>query len=150
VAWGDPVEGVQLQVAVAKNAPAPLPGKLPRLDLQVRNLGTNTVTFNVLGLTSLSRIEIDGIWYAPGTSFHSWALVGEVAPGGQSTPVPFSFNQLFELAAKGAHAVSRKLDLISGKHTVRVRTYEGGLGVQNSAHRTITLVSNVITIETAR
>jgi len=147
-AWGDPVEGVQLKLAVAKNAPAPPPGQLPRLDVQMRNLGTETVTFNILGLTSLSRVEVDGIWYAPGTQFHSWNLVGDAAPGAESASVALSLNGLLELDPKGAHAVGKKLVLIPGKHTVRVRTYDGSLGIHTSAHQIITLLSNVITLET--
>ena len=45
-------------------------------------------------------------------------------------------------------AIGKKLVLIPGKHTVRVKTFDGSLGVHNSAQQTITLVSNVITIET--
>jgi len=147
-AWGDPVQGVQLQVAVAKNARAPLPGQLPRLDLQLRNTGSGTITYNILGLGGLSRIEIDGVWYVPGSEFHNWTLIGDLAPGAQSPSVPLSLNRLLEADPKGAHAVGRKLVLIPGKHTVRVKTFDGSLGVHNAAQQTITLVSNVITIET--
>ena len=147
-AWGEPVQGVQLQLAVATNAPPPLPGQLPRLDLRLRNLGSDTITYNILGLANLSRIEIDGIWYASGSEFHSWNLVGDVAPGAQTTSVPLSLNRLIEADPKGAHAIGKKLDLTPGKHTLRVRTFDGSLGLHNSAQQTITLVSNVVTIET--
>ena len=147
-AWGDPVQGVQLQLVVAKNAKPPLPGQLPRLDLQMRNMGTGTITYNILGLGALSRIEVDGIWYVPGSEFHNWTLIGDLAPGAQSPSVPLSLNRLVEADPKGAHAIGKKLVLIPGKHTVRVKTFDGSLGVHNSAQQTITLVSNVITIET--
>jgi len=147
-AWGDPVQGVQLQLVVAKNAKPPLPGQLPRLDLQMRNMGTGTITYNILGLGGLSRIEVDGIWYVPGSEFHNWTLIGDLAPGAQSPSIPLSLNRLIEADPKGAHAIGKKLVLIPGKHTVRVKTFDGSLGVHNSAQQTITLVSNLITIET--
>jgi hypothetical protein len=160
-AWGDPVEGVQMRVTIPKDvqkngaggaivcvrAPSFVCGP-PRVDLQLRNVGTDTVTFNPLALARLSRIEVDGVWYAPAPLFGSGSVTQDLAPGQESTVVPLAVqNHFFQLDSKGAPS-SKRLDLQRGKHSVRVKTYGGSFGVHGSANKVITVVSNLINFET--
>jgi hypothetical protein len=72
--WGEPVEGVQLQLALATTGPPTLPGELPALEVQVRNRGSTAVTVNPEALV-YADIEVDDVWYA-----QTFATYGTSAP----------------------------------------------------------------------
>ena len=148
-AWGDPVDGVQLRLAVSKNPPPylppQLPGDLPYLEMQIRNVGTDTVTFNCyIGQTA--QIEIDGTLYDQGvlTVTASCAPPPGLGPGSQSANISLS---LQTLVVNRKSVPADKLDLKPGKHTIRVKTPSGDWGVFIGGSTVITLVSNAITID---
>lgn len=145
--WGDPVDGIQLGLAVAppeKVGPPPTAVELPRLEIQLRNVGSDTVTYSSDSLGQGSEIGIDGIWHAPGPYFGNAARQPGLVPGARSGIIRLSFQEfLVELDASRQMVFTNHLDLKSGQHSVRVRT----LDVQNSSGQAITLVSNVINID---
>jgi len=151
--WGDQVEGGQLQIALSTNSPqqnatAVLASGLPRLEMKVRNIGKDALTFNFDALSHSSTIEIDGTWYAPQGAAGNDPRRRELAPGSQSVTIPIFFQTtLVQLDATGARLTATKLELKSGKHSIRIKTPVGARGVQNSAKQVITLISNVITID---
>jgi hypothetical protein len=155
-AWGDPLDGVQLRLAVSKSSPPPLPGELPGLEMQIRNVGSGYVSYTSDTVNHMSKIEIDGVWYGPIESAGNARSIS-VMPGARSTLIPLTFQtflveldangQIGEPDANGKMVLFGKLDLKPGKHSVRVETSSGPWGVENSAHQVITLVSNTITVD---
>ncbi len=148
-AWGDPVGGVQLHLAVAKNAPPQLPGELPHLEIQICNMGNGNVIFNFDTLNLLSTIEIDGVWYGPIALRDPFSreVIGNpfndrppLTPGQQSMIIPM-----------GSIVPRNGLDLglSQGKHTIRIQTPANVRdGFQTTtAVKTVKLMSNAITIE---
>ena len=128
-AWGDAVDGVQLRLDLAKNPPPwppQLPGELPHLEIQIRNIGTDVATFSChVGQTS--QIEIDGVWFDQGAFAETAACAPPQAlrSGTRSENISLPLRTLFvnlkEVAAD-------KRNLKPGEHTVRVRTASGDRG----------------------
>jgi hypothetical protein len=149
IAWGDPVDGVQLHLALAKNLPAFVapsrPGDLPHLQLEIRNIGARTAAFNCY-IAQTSEIEIDGTWYEPGGFFETGTCANAPAlpPGSQSGPVLLAFQFV---VVNGKSVLFDGFHVGPGKHVVRVRTTSKSFGVEDSAHNLITLVSNFLTVE---
>lgn len=114
----------------------------------IRNAGKTTVTYSFDALGKESDIEIDGVWHAPGPAGGNFALQSSVAPGGVSEMIRLSLSSSsLERTTNGETVIIRNLNLKPGKHSVRVRTPGGSMGIHDSAHRPIVLVSNAITIE---
>ncbi len=143
--WGDPVDGVQLRLAVSKSpplyAPPQLPGDMPHLEMQIRNVGTDAVNVSCY-IGEMAQIEIDGVWYVSG-GFGVTASCRPppgLGPGTQSANIPLLANVI-----DGGKIVSAdQIHLAPGKHSIRVRTPSSG-GVWTQGW--ITLVSNAITVE---
>ena len=147
--WGDPVDGIQLHLALAKNLPphvAPSrPGDLPRLEMQILNRGTGPLTFSC-HLGQVSEIQIDGVWYEPGGFFETGTCPSppNLMPEHQSSAIFLAFQFL---VANGKSVAFDGFHVGPGKHVVRVRTPSNSLGVEDSAHNLITLVSNSVAVE---
>jgi hypothetical protein len=145
--WGEPVDGVQLKLAVSKTKPR-VPGQLPPLETQIRNRGSGTVTF-VAEAIVLPNIEIDGVWYSMAWAGSCCSNPTEIGPDVTSTPLPVAVNQsiLFELNARPARTFATR----PGKHAIRVRSTSSDLFyVQSYTGRRLTLVSNRITVDVSR
>ncbi len=151
--WGDPVDGIQLHLDESKSLPAyvspQLPGELPHLEVQMRNVGSITVMF---GLDfDLWNVEIDGIWYRSGPFGGGSPACVQVPPDTQKTEpvIAVQSDNLFEVNPSGPGMPPGKLDLKPGRHSVRVRTAPVNrcLGVQPPVLTGIIAVSNVITID---
>jgi hypothetical protein len=110
-AWGDPVDGVQLKLAVSKNKPPRLPGELPALEVQLWNQGPRPVTFGAEAI-AYPHIEIDGVWYVQTWAGSCCSGARDIGPGAQSDVLAVYIDQtnLSELNASPA----RMLDLRPG------------------------------------
>jgi hypothetical protein len=134
--WGEPVDGIQLGLAYSKNASALLPVYLPHLEVQIRNIGTDTVNYSCyLGQTT--QIEIDGVWYEQGpfgitASCHPPSAL---VPGTRTGKIPLSLRFVNRQTVP-----FDKLNLTPGKHSIRVRASVGEFPV-------ITLLSNSVIVE---
>jgi hypothetical protein len=144
-AWGEPVDGVQLKLAVSKNRPPRFPGGLPPFETQIRNQGSGPVTF-VAEAIVLPTIEIDGVWYSQAWAGSCCSNPTEIGPGARSDALPIYIveTHLFELNARPA----RTPTLRPGKHSIRVRSNSSDhFYVHRVARLPLVLLSNTITIE---
>ena len=144
-AWGEPVDGVQLRLAVSKNASPSLPGELPVFEVQLRNLGDGPATF-VAEAIVFSNIEINGVWYTQLHAGSCCASPREIVSGALSDTLPLRVLQttLFELHA----APARSVELRPGKHSIRVRSVSRELFyVHTFASRGVALLSNTVTVD---
>lgn len=136
--WGDPVNGIQLHLAVASNATLPPSGDLPPLELQLRNVGQDPVIFSPYAISCGSDVEVDGVLHAPGISAGTGSPAEfPLVPGAVSKTIPVDF-----FVNKGSHC-ARPFSLQPGAHSVRIRLYEG-VYQQNPAHLRMTISSNVL------
>jgi hypothetical protein len=113
-AWGDPVDGVQLRLALATGMPPTPPGELPVFELQIRNQGSSAVTVNPDMLCP--DIEIDGVWYTQICVNTGSSRPVDIAPGSWSDALrirPNPAHVMFEMQGKPAPR--------AGPHGVRVR-----------------------------
>ena len=144
---GDPMRGVELCLAIStlgKDAPPSTAVELPHLEMQLHNVGSNTVTYSLDMLSQGSAIEIDGIWHARGAYAGNFADQPGLVAGARSEIIRLSFQEfLVELDANRQAVFTNNLNLKPGQHSVRVRT----LDVHDSSGQAITLVSNAITID---
>jgi hypothetical protein len=144
--WGEPVDGVQLKLAVSATA-SPVPGEMPLLEVQLRNQGMAPMTFIGEALIH-PEIEIDGVWYVQAWAGSCCSAPRQVAPGGTSELLRLRVipAQTFNVNAKP----TRTLALEPGKHSVRVRTASReSFYVQVAGSRRIVLTSNMVTLEVA-
>lgn len=149
-AWGAPVEGIQLRLAVSENAKA-TSDELPTLELQLRNEGNKSVTFASFNVSCTSvNLEIDGVLYPPEPSAGSGSpSESPLAPGANSELMPLkSFS-----AANGRCGPFRRFALTPGKHSVRAMVFWGVyLRPAHSPERRqgrLVLFSNVVAITVA-
>jgi hypothetical protein len=148
--WGDPVDGVQLGLAVSPDDWA-YPGKLPTLEMRLRNTGDREVIVVPGVIGKAAQIEIDGVWSKPMT----WAGGNDhwehLAVGAETENIPFDV-VAFD-AAGGRHTLLDTLDIKAGKHALRVKVFDGvhrSLGAPNELlDDRMTLVSNPITVAVA-
>lgn len=144
--WGDPVEGVQLRLALATvSLPPTPPGQLPAFEVQIRNQGSSTVTL-IPDMLGCAEIEIDGVWYRH-VCVNTGSRPVDIAPGSQSAPLRMQPNAsylMFETQDKPAPR--------AGPHEVRIRNSASVYAVR--ADRTagfvqvwLKLVSNRITVD---
>jgi hypothetical protein len=155
--WGDSVNGIQLRLVQSKTQVTPsVPGGLASLEMQIRNVGPETATFNVCGCGLLPQIEIDGDWYSP----LMITVTGTSAP---SVMPPRTQSENIGLECWNAHgfAVDGKsmlpntgkivglsdLNVSSGKHSVRVKVSADVKGPDIQGSTTIALISNAITVD---
>ena len=85
--------------------------------MQIRNRGSDAVTYSFDVLGEQSDIEIDGVWYAPGPSAGNGACQPPLAPGAQSDII-YLFPQ--SLWVHGKIVPFKELDLKPGAHSVSV------------------------------
>lgn len=151
IVGGDPVEGVQLRLALATGLlpllprergapfhdPSSLPGGVPALAVQIRNQGNTTVRVDPYELLA-AEMEIDDVWHAQ-IHFGRTALPIEIAARSQGDAVRTAHN-VFLMYALGA-TPARPFEYRPGLHRVRVRTE-----VSTVDGRRLTLISNRITI----
>jgi hypothetical protein len=131
--WGEPVNGVQIRLVEMSDAPQrPATDYMPRLGLQIRNLGGEAVAFIYDELSSGAHFEIDGLWYGPAAYAGNSAYTGTAAPGAESPAIGLPFcntvdrcNGLYPLEPGGRLIlpVGERLVLQPGRHVVRVRGY---------------------------
>lgn len=121
--WGEPVEGVQMRLAFAPARSPALPGRLPALEVQVRNLGMSDVTVDLAALI-FAQIEIDGVWYgqvaATTAPYPSFVL----APGSASQvlrTIHDGLTSVYEWNARPARTLELRA-LSPGSHHVRLRS----------------------------
>jgi hypothetical protein len=149
--WGDPADGVQLGLAVSPDDWA-YPGKLPTLEMRLRNTGDREVIFVPGVISRAAQIEIDGVWSPPGfyaaAASEHWV---RLAAGAETGNIPFEV-VAFD-AAGGRHTLLDTLDIKAGKHALRVKIFDGvhrSLGAPNELlDDRMTLVSNPITVAVA-
>jgi beta-lactamase regulating signal transducer with metallopeptidase domain len=121
-AWGEPAENVQLYVRALKNSL--LPGGMPRLDVTLRNRGTQLFTF----LTNITRVEyeIDGAWFTCPSDLRDVRGGGgnrvNLRPGEVSsvTDIGPEVPDYFCVNLKTGEPLRQ---LAAGKHTVRVAMF---------------------------
>ncbi len=146
--WGESVNGIQLRVARSTRISPQVPGWLPPLEMQIRNLGEETFTFRNKSFLCGPGLEIDGAWYLP------MMCVGngdgykiELIPGAKPTSLYVGFDFLGLLDGDGKIVLREKFDLKPGKHSLRVRTPDAFSDIQDPTQKPVTLVSNMITID---
>ena len=114
--WGEPVEGVQLRLALSTTGLPPTPpGELPVFEVQIRNRGSSAVTVNP-DMIDCADIEIDGVWYTQVCANTGSSRPVDIAPGSRSDVMRMRPNDayvMFEMHAKPAPR--------AGSHSVRVR-----------------------------
>lgn len=162
--WGDPVDGVQIRLVEMEDAPQrSATDYMPRLGLQVRNLGGEAVAFIYDELSSGVHLEIDGRWYGPAAYAGNFAATGTVAPGAESPVIGLPFcntvdrcNALYPLEPGGRLIlpVGDRLVLQPGRYVIRARGHVrrpgGGAAGDRNLLRTssaLQLTSNAITVE---
>jgi hypothetical protein len=140
-AWGDPVGGVQLGLAVSDRPPQ-RPGELPTLDMRLRNISDREVTYIpfVMG-PKATAIEIDGAWYSPRPYVAGNEREEHLAPGAETGNIPFEVS-VFDM--DGDYVPLDKL-IKPGKHSLRVNVIGG---VYRSADA-MSLFSNSIALDVA-
>jgi hypothetical protein len=141
--WGEPVDGVQLRLAVSASA-SPVPGEIPLLEAQLRNQGSGPVIYIGEALVH-PEIEIDGVWYVQAWAGSCCSAPREVAAGGTSEPLRLRVipAQAFALNVRPA----RTLELKPGKHSVRIRTVSRGSFYVHAGTRRIVLSSNTVIVD---
>jgi hypothetical protein len=150
-AWGDAVDGIQLHLAVTKNPPPwppQLPGELPHLEIQIRNMGTDVAIFSC-HVGQMSQIEIDGVWFDQGGFVETATCAPPPELGSRSQSANISL-PLQTLVINRKLVPADKLNLKPGKHTIRVMTAfgdSGRFGVFVGGSATVALLSNAITID---
>lgn len=146
-AWGEAVDGVQLHLALATTAPPPLPGKLPVLEVVIRNRGPTTVTADPEALV-YANVEIDDVWYwQAGLAHYGSVRPIDIAPGGQSDVWRMDILGFWAANSDGGfeppagqHRV-RIRNLTTSANTVILRNAPAGDG------KTLELVSNRIVVD---
>ena len=113
--WGEPVNGVQLRLALAKDAPASAEPSmpLPAMEAQLRNTGTNVVTFNPDGLSE-AALEVDGVLVSHILFRQSSSGRRELQPGAVSQVFPVATRQWLLMRPPVARVV--------GRHALRLRS----------------------------
>ncbi|HWB30158.1 MAG TPA: hypothetical protein VG736_06620 [Vicinamibacterales bacterium] len=143
VAWGEAVDGAQMRIAVAPNAPPPLPGDLPVFEVQVRNHGSDVLTVEPEAMT-FGDMEIDGVWYLQIHAGSCCARPERVTPGSVSAiHLLRADNPLFT-----THTPAVAANIRPGRHTVRVRTFAGPrFSIRRDAAGRVSLISNAIVVD---
>lgn len=143
VAWGDVVDGVQMRVAVAPNAPPPLPGDLPVFEAQVRNHGSGVITVEPEAMI-FGDMEIDGVWYLQIHAGSCCARPERLAPSSLSAIHLIRVdNPLFTTDTPAAAA-----NIGPGRHTIRVRTFTGPrFSIRSETAGRVSLISNAIVVD---
>src|SRR5262245_55782718 len=111
--WGEADRGAQLRLAVS-DGPMPAHSALLPLEVQLRNLGTEPLTF--IGEAILHpEIAIDGVWYVQAWAGSCCSAPTEIPPGGKSEV--FSFRVLPPQTFAVGATPARPLELKPGKHS---------------------------------
>jgi hypothetical protein len=150
-AWGTPLDGVQLRVAVAgATATTAFPYALPALNMQARNQGASTATFERSFYDP--EIEVDGVWYAIVVAFTGSPHPIVLAPGEVSAGIRVDLSRMPAWVIKPGHAVASlaPIRLSFGSHDLRVRATATLQQPDETAVRTITVVSNTVAIQVPR
>jgi len=131
--WGEPVSGVQIRLLeMPDDGPRTATGYMPRLGLQIRNQGAESVVFIADEVSAGVQFEVDGLWYGPAGYAGNFAFTGTVTPGAVSTTIALPFcntadrcNALYPLDPRGAllSPLADRLVLQPGRHVVRARSY---------------------------
>lgn len=140
--WGEPVEGVQLRLALAASQPPPPPGAggMPTLEVQIRNQGSASIRVAPEKLM-FADIEIDDVWHVQTYASAGIAPTVVLAPGPQSVHAVRTGHNVFQLFAANTTAV-HSFEYRPGPHRIRVRTE-----VTTADGKRIKIVSNRITID---
>jgi hypothetical protein len=143
VAWGEAVDGVQMRIAVAPNAPPPLPGDLPVFEVQLRNQGSDAITVEPEAMI-FGDMEVDGVWYRQIRAGSCCAKSEQLAPGSTSAIRQIRVdNPLFTTDTPAAEA-----NIGPGRHTVRVRTFAGPrFSIRKETVGRLSLISNAIVVD---
>jgi hypothetical protein len=144
-AWGEPIDGVQLHLALATTGPPALPSDLPPMEVQIRNRGRSTVTFSPEALFH-ANVEIDNVWYGQ----QAWASYGlarpiDIAPGAQSDV--WRLEVMIGFTAPNGDGDFRPPP---GRHRVRIRNLDlmnSGYDVHAADGNKLELVSNPVIVD---
>ena len=152
-AWGGPTDGIQSRLEIAStltrdcvpqavvwvcNArPSSRLPELPVLTLQLRNRGTQPVSFHY-DLAFYSDIEVDGRWHAVPKGVSAETALFEVLPNTSSAT--------YYLANDSFRTDKDKIGLTPGKHSIRLRTGSSRFS-RGTQGRIVNVVSNFVTIE---
>lgn len=152
--WGEPLEGVQLRLTLAKSVPTWLPlmsSAMPVFELQIRNRGSTSITVNPY-LVHCATTEIDDVWYADPCVLTGGASTVDLGPPMVITPG--SIGDVFYARPKPAVAMNARqpssieyFDVPHGTHRVRLRIPAGRDAIHTADGKALTLVSNCITID---
>jgi hypothetical protein len=146
--WGDATDGIQLRVAVADTtATTAFPYGLPVLNIQARNQGASTATFELAFYDP--EIEVDGVWHAIVVAFTASPRPVVLAPGDVSAWIRVDLSRMPAWVINPGHAVTSvaPIRLSAGRHDIRVSVAATLRPPHETATRTITVVSNAITIQ---
>lgn len=118
--WGELVDGIQLKLVLSDGPQlAGTASPLPPLQIRFRNLGSRPATY-VDAIEMCLGIEVDGVWYMQRQCMSGSApppSTGMSIPaGGMSDLLSFSITQAL------AASTSQRLELLPGRHTMRVST----------------------------
>lgn len=154
--WGEPVEGVQLRLELAKSLPPywqppsldELMKRMPLFDVQIRNQGATAVTAQLDAL-DCAQIEVDGIWYRQGACAIGTLRRPAVISPGSLSDVSFVHFQVPIMFEPNTQPM-RKFELRPGTHRVRLQIpkfRDEILPMHPTDEKEIALISNFITID---
>jgi hypothetical protein len=149
--WGEPVNGVQLRLALAKDAPTPASGELsmplPALEAQLRNTGTGVITFSPDGLSE-GALEVDGILRSH--------LIFRQSSSGRWELQPGAVSRVFPVAVRQWPLMQPPVARVVGRHTLRLRSIVTDpdpenrgvldLSARDASARSLVLTSNQIDV----
>ena len=143
--WGEAIEGVQIQLSVATNAPRRPTGEMPALEVRLRNTGSAPATYSWEAIGH-ANLEIDGVWYVETWAGSCCSGRVTVAPGDSSAAIIINYDRK-NIFDPGSSPV-RFLSLAPGRHTIRVRADSNDrFDIHTPQRRGLRLISNAITIE---
>lgn len=142
--WGEPVDGVQLRLTRSARLTSMSSERFPALDAQIRNLGTEAVTYGAEAIT-FPNVEIDAVWYSQAWAGSCCTSPTTIDARGQSDLIALRLGHraLFEVDVTPA----RTFNVRPGPHTIRIRTVSDEQFSVRIGNRRIVLISNAITID---
>jgi hypothetical protein len=141
--WGAAVNGVQLRLVLAKGTSAPASGApstfLPALEAQLRNTGTEVVTFSPDGLVE-GALEVDGI-----VESH---IIFRQSSSGRFELQPGAVSPVFPVYPRQWLVMRPPITRVIGRHSVRLRSVvtDPDVAVRDASGRSLALTSNEIDI----
>lgn len=149
--WGEPVDGVQLGLAVSSNEWA-YPGELPPLDMRLHNARDRDIVVVPGMIGRCAAIEIDGVWHSPMACAGGNERWYPLPPRVETANILFDVSA-FDLDGRGHYVPLSEFGIRSGSHVLRVRAlggvYDNGSTPMPLLSQPISLVSNSIVVDVA-